>query len=129
MKFNIIEITKIDNTISGKVEFNTTEYPLIIENEVNGKKISLPFDLGTQLPLQNFTTKPLSRIRLLVKLQNSKNKISDGLKVDRDFDFKKKAMKEALWLSKTFQPIKINSNLLFDFTSISLSNLRHLEIT
>jgi len=129
LKINILEIIKEDNTISGKAEFNNTKYPLIIENEVDGKKISLPFDLGNQLPLQNFTSKPLSRIRLIVKLQNSENKIIDGLRVDRDLAFKKKAIKEALWLSGTVQPIKINSDPLFDFAKTLLNDLEILEIT
>jgi len=129
LKINILDIIIEDNTISGNAEFNNTKYPLILENEIDGKKISLPFDLGNQLPLHNFTSKPLSRIRLIVKLQNSEKKIIDGLRVDRDLDFEKKAIKEALWLSGTIQPIKINSDPLFDFAKTSLNDLEILEIT
>jgi len=124
-----LKITQENDFFFGEVAYNNKKYPITILNEINGKKITLPFDIGHQLPLQNFTVKPLSRIRLKVKLQNSKNKIIDALRVDRDLDFKKKAIKEGLWISGTVQPIKINSDPLFDFVKTSLNDLEILEIT
>ncbi len=129
MKIDIIKVIKNNDNIIADLVYNNTNYFVTIKKETDIKKISLPFVLGNQLPLQNFTIKPLSRIRLLIKLKDTTNFVSDRLKVNRDMDFKKKAIKEALWLDETTESIEINSNILFDFAKISLNNLKYLEIT
>jgi hypothetical protein len=129
LKIDIIKVIKNNDNITANLVYNEANYFVTIKKETDFKKISLPFVLGNQLPLQNFTIKPLSRIRLLIKLKDTNNFVSDGLKVNRDMDFKKKAIKEALWLNETTESIEINSNILFDFAKTSLSDLKYLEIT
>ena len=129
MKIDIIKVIKNNDNITANLVYNEANYFVTIKKETDIKKISLPFVLGNQLPLQNFTIKPLSRIRLLIKLKDTNNFVSDGLKVNRDMDFKKKAIKEALWLNETTESIEINSNILFDFAKTSLNDLKYLEIT
>jgi hypothetical protein len=126
LKIDIIKVIKNNDNIIADLVYNNTNYFVTIKKETDIKKISLPFVLGNQLPLQNFTIKPLSRIRLLI---DTTNFVRDRLKVNRDMDFKKKAIKEALWLDETTESIEINSNILFDFAKISLNNLKYLEIT
>jgi hypothetical protein len=129
LKIDIIKVIKNNDIITADLVYNNTNYFVSIKKETDIKKISLPFVLGNQLPLQNFTIKPLSRIRLLIKLKDTTNFVSDRLKVNRDMNFKKKAIKKALWLDETTESIEINSNVLFDFAKTSLNNLKYLEIT
>jgi hypothetical protein len=128
LKFNINSITKNTNDFSCILYFKNEKYNLIIKKENQKKNIELPYLLSRLVPLQNFTFKPRSVLRLLINCKDENSNVSDILFVDRKSYFKKQDENEGNWLSLSVEFLYIFSNPLYDYFLENQSSIKNLEI-
>ena len=128
MKIDILNLEEKYNNISGRIKFENKEYEIIIRKGNNIKKIMLPFEIGQRIPLKNYTFRPHSVLRLIVKISNSKNVVKDELFVKQLIEYKEKADKEGLWLQSTSQNLQIESDLLFNQIKNLNDSFNQLEL-
>ena len=128
LKFNIDSIKKNANDFSCISYFKNQKYNLIIKKENKKKQIELPWLLSRLIPLQNFTFRPRSVLRLSINCKSENSISSDILFVDRQSYFKKQHENEGNWLSSTTESIYIFSNYLYDYFIENELNIEYLEI-
>jgi len=129
LKFDVNLIEKNTDEFSGVLYFKDEKYDLIVKKEnQNKKQIELPYSLARLIPLQNFTFRPRSVLRLSIKCK-SKNSIgSDILFVNRKLYFKKQDEYQGNWLSSTTESFNIFSNPLYEYFLEHQSSIKNLEI-
>jgi len=128
LKFNIDSIKKNTDNFSCILYFKNEKYNLIIKKENQKKQIELPYLLSRLVPLQNFTFKPRSVLRLSINCKGENSNICDILFVDRKSYFKKQDENEGNWLSSSAEFLHIFSNPLYDYFLQQKSNIKNLEI-